>query len=144
MMNRNRIVNLACSLSAALQLVGLSGCGGKSTTAPGIPQGVKSLYVTDGASNSITVYASSAVGDATPSATIQNSLMSPYGVAVDGTGKIYVADSGNNSITVYAAGASGNATPSAAISGASTGLNNPTGVAVDGTGKIYVANSVPS
>src|SRR5262247_4012969 len=98
-MNQDRVVNLACLLSAASLLVGLAGCGGKSTTAPVIPPSVKSLYVTDAPTNSITVYAASAIGDATPSATISGAstgLNGPFGVAVDGTGKIYVANSNSN------------------------------------------------
>ena len=89
----------------------------------------KPLYVVNQPSNSITVYAAGASGNATPVATIaggNTGLNTPTGIALDGAGNIYVANElgfSSNSITVYAAGASGNATPTATISGSNTGLN---------------------
>src|SRR5439155_1156094 len=107
------------------------------------PQGVAldgagNIYVTDAGSNSITVYAAGASGNATPMATIaggNTGLDLPVGIALDGAGNIYVtncSDLGNTvySITVYAAGANGNATPTATIAGGNTGLNSPTLIAV--------------
>jgi len=117
--------------------------------------GAGNIYVTNsassvGGSNSITVYAAGASGNATPAATIaggNTGLDFPTGIALDGTGNIYVGNSGGNitvdgSITVYAAGASGNATPTATIAGGNTGLSIPQGIALDGAGNIYVANIV--
>src|SRR5690349_1296108 len=106
--------------------------------------GAGNIYVANElgfSSNSVTVYAAGASGNATPTATIAGSntgLSVPVVIAVDGAGKIYVTNFGNNSITVYAAGASGNATPTATIAGGNTGLSGPVGIALDGAGNIYV------
>src|SRR5438552_7737169 len=117
--------------------------------------GAGNIYVTNsassvGGSNSITVYAAGASGNATPAATIaggNTGLDFPTGIALDGTGNIYVGNSGGNitvdgSITVYAAGASGSATPTATIASGNTVLSIQQGIALDGAGNIYVANIV--
>ncbi len=109
--------------------------------------GAGNIYVANElgfSSNSITVYAAGASGNATPTATIaggNTGLSVPNGIAVDGAGRIYVTNFGNSSITVYAAGASGNATPTATIAGGNTGLSAPFGIALDGAGNIYVASA---
>jgi hypothetical protein len=112
-------------------------------TATGTGVNPRPLYVANLSSNSITVYAAGANGNATPTATIaggNTGLNFPFGIARDGAGNIYVTNQFGNSVTVYAAGASGNATPTATIAGGNTGLNCPFGIARDGAGNIYVAN----
>lgn len=95
----------------------------------------------------ITVYPAGSSDDTAPIATIigpRTGLDSPFGIAVDSSGKIYVANfiggRGTGSVTVYPAGSNGNVAPIATIIGADTGLDNPSGIAVDSSGKIYVAN----
>ena len=100
----------------------------------------------NGGSNSVTVYAAGASGNATPVAMIaggNTGLNLPVGMALDGAGNIYVTNEFANSITVYAAGASGDATPVATIAGGNTGLHFPRGIALDGAGNLYVANAFP-
>ena len=65
---------------------------------------------------------------------------SPYGIAVDGSGKVYVADSGNHRIQKFSSKGIFLAT------WGSNGLRNgqfdsPHGIAVDGSGNVYVADS---
>ncbi|MBV8594458.1 MAG: hypothetical protein JOZ27_09185 [Caulobacteraceae bacterium] len=67
-------------------------------------------------------------------------LSTPYGIALDRSGRIYVANIGG-SVTVFAAGATGNAAPAQTITGSNTGLDLPTGIALDAAGRIYVASS---
>ena len=77
---------------------------------------------------SITVYASGAVGDATPVRTISGpstGFVHPVGLARDGAGQLYVTNYVGQSVTVYAADATGNATPLRTITGGSTGLQGP-------------------
>ncbi|MFZ0660131.1 MAG: SBBP repeat-containing protein [Candidatus Binataceae bacterium] len=113
---------------------------------------------------SITIYSAESNGNVTPIATISDNpscapcdntgLNSPYGVAIDFSGKIYVVNSAGGpddagSVTVYAPlGTSTgilNETPSATISGASwtvdkTEFDSPSGLALDSNANIYVAN----
>jgi sugar lactone lactonase YvrE len=70
-------------------------------------------------------------------ASASNRLISPYGVAADGSGNVYIADNANNVIWKETHAASGY-TQSALSTSA---LNNPTGVAVDGSGSIYIADT---
>ena len=101
------------------------------------------LFVANFTSNSITVYAAGATGNATPTATIAGSntgLNGPVGIVFNTARQLYAANTRSNSITVYAAGATGNATPATTIAGSNTGLNNPIGIAVDAAGRLYVTN----
>ena len=79
---------------------------------------------------SITVYSTSATGNATPVSTISGAstgLNAPSSIAVDTVNsQIFVANVQNNSITVYGITATGNVAPVRTISGASTGLSNHT------------------
>ena len=136
----------------------LAGCSGQATGPASLLQGPQRLkntspcpclYVTNAASNTVTVYGAGAKHDAKPIQEISGSyteLDGPEGVAVDASGNIYVANfsggpSGGGSVTVYAAGATGNATPTAVISGYYTQLYRPVGIALDPVnGDIYVAN----
>jgi sugar lactone lactonase YvrE len=79
---------------------------------------------------SITTY----TADGTPTKpTITDGISSPFGIAVDRTGKVYVTNDGTGELTTY--DSNGRRT-SLTISG----LNEPRGVAVDASGKIYVAS----
>jgi sugar lactone lactonase YvrE len=103
------------------------------------PQGIARdvggrIYVTNSASNTVTVYAAGASGNATPVATIGGGLTgmnSPFGIALDAAGNVFVANNGNNTITVYAAPVgSVTSPPVATYGGGSTGLNAPYGLAI--------------
>ena len=103
-------------------------------SATSFPQGIAldaagRLYVTNPgypSNANITVYALSASGSFTPTATIAGAntgLSFPEGIVVDAAGRVYVANSSPNTITVYAPGAMGDAAPTTTIS---TGLSGPT------------------
>src|SRR6202167_5659988 len=108
------------------------------------------IYVTNRATNTVTVYAADANGNVPPLAVIGGSntrLASPAAIALDAGGKIYVLNSAQypkGSITVYPPLATGtgilNEAPVASIAGSKTLLDSPSGIAVDSDGNIYVAN----
>jgi hypothetical protein len=101
-----------------------------------------STWTVDTAADSITGYAPSASGAATPVATISGpdtGLSGPAGVAVGPTGTVYAVNTANDSITAYAAGSNGDAAPSATISGPSTGLDGPSSIAI-GSGQLWVTD----
>ncbi len=99
------------------------------------------LYVANATGNSVTVYASGAGGNAKPIQDISGSkakLLTPFGVAVDGSGNIYVTNNGADQIDVYAAGATGNVAPIRGIVGQPYHYRK--GIAIDPVnGDIYVA-----
>jgi sugar lactone lactonase YvrE len=140
----------AYPLGSSGNIAPLSPGTGSSATKLYHPSGIArdsngNLYATNASSiDSVTVYAASATGDASPIATIQggNTLLAdPHGIALDSKGNIYVANQSISSITVFAAGSNGDVGPTATITGSATGLANPTGIALDSSGNIYVANS---
>ena len=102
------------------------------------------IYVANGAANSITEYPISVASETgtiapTPSVTISGAgtgLNVPIGITAD-SAKIYVTNFGANTITEYPLAASGNATPSVTIS--SNALSGPEGIAID-SNTIYVVN----
>ena len=106
------------------------------------------LYVTNVATDSITVYPAGANGSTNPIVTIEGEkpgLDGPTAIAFDSAGNIYIANAGksgggHDSVTKYAAGSSGNVAPVAEITGDATKLSSPTGLTVDSSGNIYVAN----
>jgi sugar lactone lactonase YvrE len=65
------------------------------------------------------------------------SLVSPYGIAVDGTGNIYIADPGSNLVWDDALSAGGYILNSIS----STILNQASAVAIDGNGNVYIADT---
>ena len=101
--------------------------------------------------NRIAVFAGGATGDATPTATIQESSTGLFyrwgGIAVDAAGRLYVGSqrysviaSGPYTILVYAAEATGKAMPTATIGIAGPELSAyPRGFALDAVGRLYVA-----
>jgi hypothetical protein len=75
-------------------------------------------------------------------------LLSPRGVAVDGSGAVVIADSGRHCVRRVAAGtysfvAGGGATTTCSATGAATAvsLSNPSDVAVDAGGRVLVADT---
>src|SRR5277367_719815 len=123
------------------------------------------IYVTNGLTNTVTVYAANANGNVPPIAVIGGSntrLANPTAIALDAGGKIYVLNSAEfpkaattlysntaefptGNITVYPPLATGtgilNEAPVATIGGSKTLIDDPAGVAVDSDGNLYVANA---
>jgi DNA-binding beta-propeller fold protein YncE len=90
--------------------------------------------------NSITVYAPSQKGNATPIRTITGSetkLANPTGVAFDSSGYLYVANSDPSAVIVFAPGADGDVLP---VRSLTAYLYSPLGLALDTAGKAYVSN----
>lgn len=112
---------------------------------------VANLGTSASSSETLTVYAPNATGNAAPIATIAGSntgLHSVQGIAVSAAGQLYVVNIGNggssgDSITVYAANATGNAAPIYTIAGSNTGLSAPWAVALDAAGRLFVSNAGP-
>jgi len=105
------------------------------------------IYVTNDATNTVTIYAANSNGNVPPIAVIggsQTKLASPIALALDGSGKIYVLNEGEPQITVYPPLGTGtgiiNEAPVAVIGGSRTRLDSPTDIALDARGDIYVAN----
>jgi sugar lactone lactonase YvrE len=107
------------------------------------------IYVTNRASDTVTIYAAGVNGNVPPLAVIGGSntgLDLPAGVALGADGKIYVVNGSANSpsVNVYPAlgGSTGilNEAPVASIAGSQTLLNGPDAIALDTHGNIYVAN----
>ena len=105
------------------------------------------LYVANGISNDILVFAPGANGDVRPIRKItgkKTQLNNPTGLWLDATGDIYVANGGGvygGSIEEFAAGAKKDAVPLRIIEGLDTKLVNPRGIALDAQGDLYVTTS---
>ena len=105
------------------------------------------LYVANGISNNILVFAPGANGDAKPGRNISGKktlLNSPTGLALDASGNIYVANGGGTfggSVEEFASTAKKDAAPVRIIAGLDTKLVNPRGIAIDAQGQIYVTTS---
>jgi sugar lactone lactonase YvrE len=128
---------------------------GGSKTGLSLPGGIAldangKIYVTDNGATKVFVYP--ALGSSTgqlneaPTATISGSktkLTSPYGIALDSSGKIYVADNAGSVFVYPKLGSSTgtlNEAPTDTITGVDTGLINPYGIALDASDNIYVAD----
>jgi sugar lactone lactonase YvrE len=105
------------------------------------------IYALNNEDSTVTEYAPSASGDATPVATLQGSKTQigflPSGLAVSSARKVYVSaktPSGAAAILEFAPGANGNVAPQTVLSGSLTGLDGNDGVAVDKAGDLWVAN----
>ena len=99
------------------------------------------LYAAE--SGAVTVYPSSANGDATPVRTISGSntlIGQALGVALDDSCDLDVTSINGTSISVFSADASGNVAPERVITGSNTLLTEIWGVAADASGNIYVGN----
>jgi hypothetical protein len=105
------------------------------------------LYVANGISNDILVFAPGASGDAKPARDIKGKktlLNSPTGLWLDASGEVYVANGGGTfggSVEEFAANANKDAAPLRIIAGLDTKLVNPRGIALDALGQIYVTTS---
>lgn len=106
----------------------------------------------------VTMFSSSATGDAAPTGTLAGSNTMIYnidGIAVDHSGNIYVASlaqaqapnpplSGTPSILVFSAGSTGNVAPIRIISGPATTMGELGTLRVDSAGNIYVLSGLGS
>jgi hypothetical protein len=105
------------------------------------------LYVANGISNDILVFAPGATGDVKPMRDISGKktlLNNPTGLWLDSAGDVYVANGGGTfggSVEEFAANANRNAAPTRVIAGLDTKLVNPRGIALDALGQIYVTTS---
>jgi hypothetical protein len=101
------------------------------------------IYVTN-ASNTISIFAIDASGDAAPVRAITGSatnLNLPIGLQVDHLNNIYVANREGGTITVYASDANGNAAPMRTLT--ATNMGSPEGLAL-GPGEDVFASTCPS
>lgn len=101
-----------------------------------------SVWTADSAANTVSEYAASATGAATPIAVISgaNTLLdAPSAVATDFHGHVFVTNAGTSTITEYAPGANGNVHPTAVIGGTKTGLDAPSSLSVAGD-QLWVAD----
>jgi hypothetical protein len=101
-----------------------------------VPPGI---YVTN-QSNSVTVYALDASGNAAPTRTLSGAstgLNLPIGIATDHQGNLYVANRVGGTVGVFPANASGNVAPTRSIT--SAGMGSPQALAVGTGDDLYVA-----
>ena len=109
--------------------------------------GTGALYVANGISNDVLVFAPGASGDVKPQRIIKGTLTqlnNPTGLWLDAAGDIFVANGGGTdggSIVEFAPGATKNAVPIRVIAGLDTKLVNPRGLTLDAFGQIYVTTS---
>jgi hypothetical protein len=103
------------------------------------------VYVTNTATNTVTVYKAGADGNVPPLAVIEGAesqLNNPTGIALDASGKIYVLNKGTSEITIYQPLSSERRIlrepPIASIGGPSTLIVDPIAIAVDASGNVYV------
>ena len=116
----------------------LDGCGGVAIARSG------AIYATSFGGNAVLEYAAGSHGNAAPIATLAGSLttlLQPFDLAFDGSGRLYVANYGGRSTLVFGNGA-GNVAPARTIAGSNTRTNVSYAVAIDPTSqRIVVANA---
>jgi hypothetical protein len=119
------------------------GAGSDAGSGSGVNLSTPGIYVTN-ASNTISIFAIDASGDAVPARAITGSatgLNLPIGLQVDHLNNIYVANRQGGTITVYASSANGNAAPIRTLT--ATNMGSPEGLAL-GPGEDVYASTCPS
>jgi hypothetical protein len=119
------------------------GAGSDAGSGSGVNLSTPGIYVTN-ASNTISIFAIDASGDAVPARAITGSatgLSLPIGLQVDHLNNIYVANRQGGTITVYASSANGNAAPIRTLT--ATNMGSPEGLAL-GPGEDVYASTCPS
>ena len=99
------------------------------------------IYVTNDASDSVTVYTPGSSGNVTPIATIRGAntgLSQPTSVGFDSAGNLYVANGVANSVTVYPPDSDGDIAPLRRISIPGT----ISGMFVDPAGDVYIVDGL--
>lgn len=99
------------------------------------------IYVSNFNSHSITAFASSARGDATPMRMItgaRTGLSNPVGLAVDAQRNLYVANRTGGGVTVYPSTANGNVPPLRTL--AAAGLRAAQALAIGSAGDVFVSS----
>ncbi len=128
--------------AAAFTIVGLHILQGRAYSADTTQTPpAQTLFVVNDGTDAVTAYPAASNGDVSPLDPAPAGLTSPYGVAVDASGKVYVTNHYQDTVAIYAAGSKGSVAPIAIIGGTNTGLSDIQDVAVDSSGKIYVANN---
>jgi|SRR5579862_1723262 len=101
------------------------------------------IFVPANDSNSVSVYAPDANGDAPPARYIQGGKTEMHDasyVAVTKDGTIYVPNYLGDSVTIFGRRADGNVAPIRMIAGSQTKLRGCSGLGIDSKGNIYVSN----
>jgi hypothetical protein len=104
------------------------------------------LFVTNGNTNSVTVYSRAASGNAAPLRTLSGAataLNSPGTIDIDTVNNEFAVPNSNaNTVTMYTRTASGNTAPLRTLAGAATGLSQPLAVHIDAVNsELAVANA---
>ena len=101
------------------------------------------LWVSNGTTSSVSLFAAGVTGNIAPLATHQGAstgLHGPWGVALDPAGRLRVANANANSLGLFGAGTAGNTAPLSQIAGAATKLASPEGITLDTGGDVFTAD----
>ena len=93
--------------------------------------GAGNIYVTNEATDTVTVLRGESGGNAVPIATIAGSIPASaihLASPLTAVGNIYVANKATDTVTIYPPGSNGNVAPSATIGGSNTGMDSPAGI----------------
>jgi concanavalin A-like lectin/glucanase superfamily protein len=116
------------------------------TSLPSIAVAADEIFVSDYATNKISVFLQTANGDFTPIRTIQTEVQHPHGIRIDTVRQeLFVPLNLANAVKVYDANASfpGNDAPKRTIAGDLTLISRPVGTAIDTVHQeLYVTNDV--